>query len=41
MHLYLRLCFKYCALPVSKGGPTPADCGFGGGTLLTQESLGQ
>jgi formate dehydrogenase major subunit len=27
--------FKYCAVRVSKGGPTPAHSSFGGGTLLT------
>ena len=27
--------FKYCAIRVSKGGPTPVHSSFGGGTLLT------
>jgi formate dehydrogenase major subunit len=27
--------FKYCAVRLSKGGPTPAHSSFGGGTLLT------
>jgi formate dehydrogenase major subunit len=32
--------FKYCAVRVSQGGPTPARMSFGGGTLLPQESPG-
>jgi formate dehydrogenase major subunit len=28
--------FKYCAVRVSKGGPTPVHMSFGGGTLLAQ-----
>jgi formate dehydrogenase major subunit len=31
--------FKYCAVRVSKGGPTPAHMSFGGGTLLPDGSL--
>jgi formate dehydrogenase major subunit len=31
--------FKYCAVRVSKGGPTPAHMSFGGGTLLPEGSL--
>ena len=26
--------FKYCAVKVTKGGPTPVHSSFGGGTLL-------
>ena len=33
--------FKYCAVRLSKGGPAPARMSFGGGTLLTPESLGR
>jgi formate dehydrogenase major subunit len=32
--------FKYCAVRLSKGGPTPIHSSFGGGTLLTETSLG-
>jgi formate dehydrogenase major subunit len=32
--------FKYCAVRVSKGGPTPTHSSFGGGALLTLESIG-
>jgi formate dehydrogenase major subunit len=32
--------FKYCAVRLSKGGPTPIHSSFGGGTLLTEASLG-
>jgi formate dehydrogenase major subunit len=28
--------FKYCAVRMSKGGPTPEHSSFGGGALLTQ-----
>jgi len=31
--------FKYCAVRLSKGG-TPVHSSFGGGTLLTDTSLG-
>ena len=31
--------FKYCAVRVSAGGPTPEHMSFGGGTLLAQESI--
>ena len=30
--------FKYCAVKVVKGGPTPEHSSFGGGTLLTEAS---
>jgi formate dehydrogenase major subunit len=30
--------FKYCAVRVAKGGPTPVHLSFGGGTLLTDAS---
>src|SRR5215216_1948762 len=32
--------FKYCAVKISKGGPTPVHSSFGGGTLLPDTSLG-
>jgi formate dehydrogenase major subunit len=28
--------FKYCAVKVTKGGPTPVHLSFGGGTLLPE-----
>ena len=33
--------FKYCAVRVTKGGHVPEHSSFGGGTLLTDTSLGQ
>jgi formate dehydrogenase major subunit len=32
--------FKYCAVRLSKGGPTPIHSSFGGGTMLTDASRG-
>jgi formate dehydrogenase major subunit len=32
--------FKYCAIQVAKGGPTPMHSSFGGGTLLADASAG-
>jgi formate dehydrogenase major subunit len=32
--------FKYCAVRVTPGGPTPAHLSFGGGTLLTEVRSG-
>jgi formate dehydrogenase major subunit len=29
--------FKYCAVRVTEGGPTPARMSFGGGVLLSEE----
>jgi len=30
--------FKYCAVKVTKGGPTPVHSSFGGGTLLAEKA---
>jgi formate dehydrogenase major subunit len=30
--------FKYCAVKVTKGGPTPVHASFGGGTLLAEKA---
>jgi formate dehydrogenase major subunit len=33
--------FKYCAVKLTPGGPTPAQTSFGGGRLLEEASLGR